>query len=155
MQNTKKEGKDLIVTFDAKGHGITAEEFAPKLLGKTTSGKLLYGYARLPWVSYNDPILSARMPEFISGGQDIKIVVENFGQVASKPAVLKLEQLQDGNRKEIGQAKVAALTPYGKTNATLSTKTKFEKGKAYDFLLTIRTSDNVVSTYSFQTSPVK
>ena len=95
------------------------------------------------------------MPEFISGGQDIKIVVENFGQVASKPAVLKLEQLQDGNRKEIGQAKVAALTPYGKTNATLSTKTKFEKGKAYDFLLTIRTSDNVVSTYSFQTSPVK
>ena len=155
VQNTKKEGKDLIVTFDAKGHGITAEEFAPKLLGKTTSGKLLYGYARLPWVSYNDPILSARMPEFISGGQDIKIVVENFGQVASKPAVLKLEQLQDGNRKEIGQAKVAALTPYGKTNATLSTKTKFEKGKAYDFLLTIRTSDNVVSTYSFQTSPVK
>ncbi|MCL3854606.1 glycoside hydrolase family protein [Parabacteroides sp. GYB001] len=155
VQNTKKEGKDLIVTFDAKGHGITAEEFAPKLLGKTTSGKLLYGYARLPWVSYNDPILSARMPEFISGGQDIKIVVENFGQVASKPAVLKLEQLQDGNRKEIGQAKVASLTPYGKTNATLSTKTKFEKGKAYDFLLTIRTSDNVVSTYSFQTSPVK
>ena len=155
VQNTKKEGKDLIVTFDAKGHGITAEEFAPKFLGKTTSGKLLYGFARLPRVSYIDPILSARMPEFISGGQDIKIVVENFGQVASKPAVLKLEQLQDGNRKEIGQAKVASLTPYGKTNTMLSTKTKFEKGKAYDFLLTIRTSDNVVSTYSFQTSPVK
>lgn len=155
VQNTKKEGKDLIVTFDAKGNGITAEEFAPKLLGKTTSGKLLYGYARLPWVSYNDPILSARMPEFISDGQDIKIVVENFGQVASKPAVLTLEQFQDGNRKEIGQTKVASLAPYSKTNVTLSANTKFEKGKAYDFLLTIRTSDNVVSTYSFQITPVK
>ena len=63
VQNTKKEGKDLIVTFDAKGNGITAEEFAPKLLGKTTSGKLLYGYARLPWVSYNDPILSGQKQE--------------------------------------------------------------------------------------------
>ena len=42
VQNTKKEGKDLIVTFDAKGNGITDEEIAPKLLGKKTSCKLLY-----------------------------------------------------------------------------------------------------------------
>lgn len=152
VQNTKKEGKDLIVTFDAKGNGITAEEFAPKLLGKTTSGKLLYGYARLPWISYNDPILSARMPEFVSDSPDISVVVENFGQVASAPAVLTLEQLQDGNRKALGQAELTSLAPYGKTNVTLPRKIKFEKGKTYDFVLTIRTSDNVVSTYSFQTT---
>lgn len=81
--STKNEGKDLVVTFDAKGNGITAEEFAPKLLGKTTSGKLLFGYARLPWVSYNDPILSARMPIVSPDSQDMNVVVENFGQVAS------------------------------------------------------------------------
>ena len=104
--STKNEGKDLVVTFDAKGNGITAEEFAPKLLGKTTSGKLLFGYARLPWVSYNDPILSARMPIVSPDSQDMNVVVENFGQVASKPAVLKLELLQDGNRKRSGTGKV-------------------------------------------------
>ena len=76
--STKNEGKDLVVTFDAKGNGITAEEFAPKLLGKTTSGKLLFGYARLPWVSYNDPILSARMPIVSPDSQDMNVVVENF-----------------------------------------------------------------------------
>ena len=155
VQSTKNDGKDLIVTFDAKGNGITAEEFAPKLLGKTTSGKLLYGYARLPWISYNDPILSARLPVFASDSQDIHVVVENFGQVASGPAVLKLEQLQDGNRKEIGQTKLTSLSPYGKTNVRLTPKIKFEKGKAYDFVLTIRTSDDVVSTFTFQTTPVE
>lgn len=152
VQSTENDGKDLIVTFDAKGNGITAEEFAPKLIGKTTSGKLLYGYARLPWISYNDPILSARMPVFASDSPDISVVVENFGQIASAPAVLTLEQLQDGNRKAIGQAELTSLAPYGKTNVTLTNKIKFEKGKTYDFVLTIRTSDNVVSTYSFQTT---
>lgn len=155
VQSTKNDGKDLIITFDAKGNGITAEEFAPKLLGKTTSGKLLYGYARLPWISYNDPILSARLPVFASDSQDIHVVVENFGQVASGPAVLKLEQLQDGSRKEVGQTKLISLSPYGKTNVTLTPIIKFEKGKAYDFVLTIRTSDDVVSTFTFQTTPVE
>lgn len=153
--STKKEGKDLIITFDAKGNGITAEEFAPKLLGKTTSGKLLYGYARLPWISYNDPILSARMPVFTPDNQKMNIEVENFGQVVSKPAVLKLELMQDGNRKEVGQTKLASLAPYGKVNVILSGKMNFDKGKAYDFILTIRTADDVVSTFNYQATPIE
>ena len=150
--STKKEGKDLIVTFDAKGNGITAEEFAPKLLGKTTVGKLLYGYARLPWISYNDPILSARMPVFAADGRNMTIEVENFGQATSKPAILKLEQLKDGKKTEIGQTKLPSLAPYGKTKVTLSGKSNFSKEEAGNFILTIRTTDNVVSTFSFQTT---
>lgn len=153
--STAKEGKDLIVTFDAKGNGITADEFAPKLLGKTTAGKLLYGYARLPWVSYNDPILSARMPVFAADGRNMTIEVENFGQVTSKPAVLKLEQLKDGKKTEIGQTKLPSLAPYGKTKVTLSGKSNFSKEETSNFILTIRTTDNVVSTFSYQTTPNK
>lgn len=153
--NTKKEGKDLIVTFDAKGNGITAEEFAPKLLGKTTAGKLLYGYARLPWISYNDPILSARMPVFAADGRNMTIEVENFGQVTSKPAVLKLERLKDGKKTEIGQTKLPFLAPYEKMKVELSGKANFDKEEVCDFILTIRTTDNVVSTFSFRTPPVK
>lgn len=153
--STAKEGKDLIVTFDAKGNGITAEEFAPKLLGKTTAGKLLYGYARLPWISYNDPILSARMPVFAADGRNMTIEVENFGQATSKPAILKLEQLKDGKKTEIGQTKLPSLAPYGKTKVTLSGKSNFSKEEAGNFILTIRTTDNVVSTFSFQTTSNK
>ena len=153
--STAKEGKDLIVTFDAKGNGITAEEFAPKLLGKTTAGKLLYGYARLPWISYNDPILSACMPVFTADGRNMTIEVENFGQVTSKPAILKLEQLKDGKQTEIGQTKLPSLAPYGKTKVTLSGKSNFSKEEAGNFILTIRTTDNIVSTFSYQTTPNK
>jgi hypothetical protein len=41
-KSSEKSGNDLIVTFDANGNSITADEFAPKLIGKTTSGSLLY-----------------------------------------------------------------------------------------------------------------
>lgn len=153
--STENDGKDLIVIFDAKGNGITAEEFAPKLLGKTSSGNLLYGYARLPWVSYNDPILSARMPILTSDGQKMAVVVENFGQVKSKSAVLKLELIQNEEKKEIGKVKLSSLAPYAKTNVSWSNKEEFERGKSYDFLLTIRTADDVVSSFYFTMIPVK
>lgn len=54
LLKTKKAGDDLILVFDASGHGITEEEFAPKLIGQDTKGELLYGYARLPWVDYTE-----------------------------------------------------------------------------------------------------
>jgi hypothetical protein len=36
------------VTFEATGNGIADDNFAAKLIGKTTKGKLLFGYSRLP-----------------------------------------------------------------------------------------------------------
>lgn len=42
---TEASGKDLILTFDGKGSGITPDEFAPKMIGKDKNGKLLFGYA--------------------------------------------------------------------------------------------------------------
>lgn len=52
VQKTEKSGYDLIVTFNGKGNGITADNFAAKLLGKTSEGKLLFAYSRLPEVQY-------------------------------------------------------------------------------------------------------
>jgi len=45
---TKKKGKDLILTFNSKTCGFTGKNFTGKLLGRTSQGKLLFGYARLP-----------------------------------------------------------------------------------------------------------
>jgi hypothetical protein len=54
---SEKDGKDLVVTFDAAGHGITEENFAAKMLGKTREGKLLSGYSRLPGVDYSPYVI--------------------------------------------------------------------------------------------------
>jgi len=50
---SEKSGPNLIVTFDAEGNGFTDDNFAAKLIGKTTRGKLLYGYSQLPGVDYS------------------------------------------------------------------------------------------------------
>lgn len=154
---SEKSGADLIVTFDAAGNGITAEEFAPKLIGKTSQGKLLYGYARLPYVKYIEPQLSALAPVFTprTDGTGLSVEVENFGQVASQETKLKLSIENEGKKSEVGTGLIPALKPFEKINVLFSSKTVFEKGKEYAFTLDILSQGKTVSTYSFKRVAVK
>lgn len=132
---TEQQGDDLILTFDARGHGITPDEFAPKLIGKTQSGKMLYGYTRVPWVDYNEPILSARKPVLTSDakGTNLKITVENFGQIASRKATLQVTYKHLGTSVKVGTVKVPALQPYEGKEVSFVSPVALEKEKAYDF----------------------
>ena len=109
----KMIGGDLLVTFKAKGSGITAEEFAPKLIGKYIDGSLAFGYARLPYVNYKPAILSARMPVAANGGAEIK--VENFGLSSSEACDVALEI----NGERLGVVGLQALEPYGSVSLVL------------------------------------
>lgn len=98
----------VMITFDAKGSGITAAEFAPKLIGRYKDGSLVYGYARLPYVEYKPAILSARRPIFSADSMTVE--VQNFGLSASRPC--KATVLVGGKR--VADINVAALQPYAK-----------------------------------------
>lgn len=152
-----KSNKDLIVNFDAKGSGITKEEFAPKLIGKSTAGKLLYGYTRVPWLNYNEAILSTRKPVFSpeNNKTNLKIEVENFGQVVSKKSVLEVTCLVGNEKKTLGIVAVPVLQPYGKTEVSVLTDQVFEKGKEYAFSVTVSTNNTKVSLFEFKAVPVK
>jgi len=52
LLEAQESGRDMILTFEGRGNGFTEENFAAKLLGRDPEGKLLFGYARLPWVDY-------------------------------------------------------------------------------------------------------
>ncbi len=134
---TEKSGKDLIVIFDGYGNGITEDEFAPKLIGKKKDGSMLFGYTRLPWVKYIEPILSARKPSVVSsdGKSMIKVVVENFGQVASTPTALYIYGNIGGKEKLLGQTKLAAIKPYQKE--TVEIKSKLSLDAATDYSLRV------------------
>lgn len=112
---TERAGDDLIVTFDGTGNGIAEDNFAAKLLGKTSRGKLLFGYARLPWLNYLEPALSASHPRIVEKDEGLAIAVEvrNFGQVASTPAPVKIVRSSDGQVMAAGE--VPALSPFEKT----------------------------------------
>ena len=149
---TENAGKDLIVTFNGKGNGITKDEFAPKLIGKYKNGRMLYGYARLPYINYIEPILSARAPVFTKSGKGLECTVEvqNFGQVESKKALVEVGYKQEGKTIKVASGMVPALKPYEKTDLLLSAKDRFEEGKEYDLIVTLYSGKKVLSTFNLK-----
>jgi hypothetical protein len=129
---------DLIVTFDGAGNGITDDNFAAKLLGKTRDGELLFGYARLPWVNYLEPALSPRAPQIAKkqDGFTIAVEVQNFGQVTSRPADMAIVcRAKDWIVKVAGQ--VPSLKPFEKTTVELACGNIFEASVEYTLRVTI------------------
>lgn len=110
---TEHAGNDLIVTFEGKGNGITDSDFAAKLIGRTHEEKMLFGFARLPWLDYLEPALSSCLPDLkkTDVGYELEVEVQNFGQVASKPSTIKIEQISD-NPVEIASGKIPILQPF-------------------------------------------
>lgn len=130
---TEQAGDNLIVTFDGTGNGITENNFAAKLLGKTRDGKLLFGYARLPWLNYLEPALSARLPKFVKHqeGFTLSVEVQNFGQVSSDAADLKIVHRTDDQVVDIAAGRIFPLKPFEKTTVELVCGQIFEAGTAY------------------------
>ena len=149
---TENAGKDLIVTFNGKGNGITKDEFAPKLIGKYKDGRMLYGYARLPYIDYIEPILSARAPIFTKSGKGLECTVEvqNFGQVESKKALVEVGYKKEGKTIKVASGMVPALKPYEKTDILLSAKDVVEEGKEYDLIVTLYSGKKVLSTFNLK-----
>lgn len=149
---TENDGNDLIITFDGKGNGITENEFAPKLIGKYKNGRMLYGYARLPYIDYIEPVLSARAPVFVKSGKGLncKIEVQNFGQVGSQKASIEIGYKKDGKTIKVASGIVPALKPYEKTDLQLSGKGVFTEGEEYDLIVTIYSGKNVLSTFNLK-----
>lgn len=145
----ENDGKDLIITFDGKGNGITTNEFAPKLIGRYKNGKMLYGYACLPYLNYMEPILSARAPVFFDSGkgQDCRIEVQNFGQVESGEAILKIEYARNGKKVNIASGKVPALQPYEKTELSFQTVKAFSATGDGELIITVYSGKKVFSTF--------
>lgn len=115
---TTADGKDLIVTFDGRGCGITTEEFAPKLIGAYADGSMLYGYARPKYLTHIEAILSAQAPTVKDGKANV--IVENFGQVASGKASVELQCRIGDKWKRIAQSKLPVMEPYTSHTAVMN-----------------------------------
>lgn len=109
------QDKDLVITFDGQGSGITSDEFAPKMIGKTKKGEIVFGYANLPYVDYKPALLSSLCPVFHKDRNEIEIEIQNFGLSASKKMTVKVMQ----NGKLLGKKKLESLEPYEKTNLVI------------------------------------
>lgn len=124
LSTTFKSGTDIILTFEGNGNGLTEENFVGKLLGKSNEGKLLFGYARLPGVTYIEPELSARKPIFkrVKEGWKIEVEVQNLGQVKSNPTDIIVELVRDNAYVVIASGKISSLKSFERVTKTFLTK---------------------------------
>lgn len=124
-----RSGANLVVTFDGAGHGLKPEDFAAKLIGRTKTGDLLFGYARLPGVVYQEPMLVARTPRLTRGADGaltLTVPFENVGladATAAAPARIVLREPGQGRTpgKEVRAADVTvpALKSHGVADTEL------------------------------------
>lgn len=115
---TESSGKDLILTFDGRGSGITPDEFAPKMIGKDKQGKMLFGYASLPYADYTPPLLSSLRPVYRKDKNEVRVEIRNFGLSASGETTIEVKQ----NGMLMGSRKIKALKPYEKTELAFTPK---------------------------------
>lgn len=150
VMSTEVSGNDLIVTFNGEGNGITKDEFAPKMIGRTKKGGLLYGYAQLPYIEYIEPLISICAPNFsIEDNKDMcQVEVQNFGLKASAKAQIKIEYLQNNKKTELCTGVVNPLKPYEKETAKLLVKNALEKNKEYEFIITVYSKAQELSVFS-------
>lgn len=155
VKTVQNDGADLIVTFYADGNGITSEEFAPKLIGKTKKGAMVFGFTRLPYVDYTPTIVSARMPRFTlqANGTVGDVEIENFGLKPVTKSVMELYLVENGKKHLFAEADVDALDPYQRTIANFKTSKILKPSTEYSFELVLKNNDKILSTYTFQTIP--
>jgi len=136
---TKKSGEDLILTFNGVGNGITEENFTGKLIGKTSKGKLLFGYARLPWVDYLEPALSACLPKIVLKNDKafIEVEVQNFGQTVSETANIIIQQKEHEKWSTKIRGAVEPLQPFESTIIKLERPINFVNNEIKDVRVVI------------------
>lgn len=127
---TKKSGKDLILVFGGKGNGITEDNFVGKLLGKTSKGKILFGWSRLPNADPVVPVLSALSPkfEYTDAGLETYVEVQNFGEEVSEKSTVKILIGKEGEEQLLAKGLVRSLQPFEKSIVRLVCKQSLRKG---------------------------
>ncbi len=124
---TEAQGDDLIITFTgaAGASGITEADFAPKMLGRSKAGEMVYGYAKMPCINYRPAILSAMMPTVDDTNMAGEVLVENFGLSASGTMTV---QVIDNKNAVVAEGTANPIETYGKATVTLTPKRAIAQG---------------------------
>jgi hypothetical protein len=150
LLRTEKAGEDLVVVFEGKGSGITAENFAGKLLGRTSDGKLLFGWARLPEVEYRTPMLSSLSPrfEYTDEGLEAYVEVQNFGEAVSEESTVNVLVGNEGEEQLLAAGSVRALKPFEKSMVRLICENQLSAGSKQNVTVAIESEGLPIESFT-------
>lgn len=135
-----QDGEDLIVVFQGDT-GTNRRDYDLKLLGRTKSGDLTFGYALLPGKSATAASLIVLPPtiDIVDGKRTFQCVVENAGLEESTPQTAVVYQYSATGRQAIHEFPVAPLKPY--KNAVISIPWEEQVGDKNEYEVIILGSD--------------
>lgn len=133
--SSKAKGKDLIITFSTEGLNMLPSDYDLKLLGRTKTDEILFGYALLPGKT-NDPAALITSPiSFNPENNTLISSVENYGLKKSEPCKALVYELSENGRKLMKEFKVPIIEPYGLFELTLPVVGKVDKYMRYEIVL--------------------
>ena len=143
---TAKDGDDLIVSFDGPSCGFDESNFAGKLLGRTTGGEMLFGWAGLPWIDSAVPLLSPLSPkfEFTAEGLEAYVEITNFGEIASETSTVKL-MVAD---KELAAGTVRPLKPFEKSMVRLVCSEVLRPGSKVEATVSVESDGSPTESFT-------
>lgn len=150
VKSSKPDGKDALIIFDGAGNGVGDEDFAAKLIGRDKQEKLVFGYSRLPDVTYIEPLLSTRKPVVDFDGSKVTVEVQNFGEVSSKKSTLEIFVKDEKDSASIGIALIPPLKPYEKKTITITTHTDISRSEKPRFTVLINKGKKDVVKSDFE-----
>lgn len=117
VKKTVVQDNNLIVTFagSVEESGLTADDWAAKVLGQKKDGSIAFGYVRLPGVETRPALLSSCLTA------ETSLRIYNYGQTTSQPAIVRV--YAPDKKTLLGEGRVEPLPPYADTTVTL-TRTK-------------------------------
>ena len=120
------DNANLILTFNGASSGLTTDEFAPKIIGQYTDGKMCYGYARLSYIDYEPAYLSPILPTINNESKPTSIKVKNYGLKTSREgAVIKV---LTNNGVIIATGTVPATDKYATVDVPLTAVSRIPAG---------------------------
>lgn len=131
VKESKKDGSDLIITFEGDISGFGKSDFVGKMLGRCKNGQPIFGYVRLPGVDYNEPIVDGGHP-IIQDGK-LKLTIENFGMVSSEEGVLMVRMTKNGVLSE-RHVRFPAIPAYQHAVVSVSLDTNVFSEEGYTVL---------------------
>ena len=134
----EKAGADLIVVFKGQGSGFKKQHFVGKLLGRRADGKLLFGYARLPWVQYGEAILSARNPKLVKEGGKMILhcKVKNFGVSTAQPSTVKITIRSGDKIVKTVRIPCPKLAPWQTADLSIEAPAEMQQTEQYTYTVT-------------------
>ena len=134
--STKPDGEDLIVYFEGD-NGITHQDYDFKLIGRTKSDDLVFGYALLPEKSPMAASLIA-MPIRIkeaNGAKVLESAIENWGLSDSKAQTIIVYVYSENGRKVFKELPIPSIKPHGSTPISVPLGKDMNTAKEYEIII--------------------